>query len=134
MSFAAPVEYEVEFCPYTERHFVKTFSKKYKGAWDMTREALTREFKSFEVLIEKSIAETVVDAGDVRICKTEFKVTGSYESRKTSGNRCIVAVHKGTRNVYVLLVYAKTDVRGSNETAWWKAQVRDNYVQYRAVL
>jgi hypothetical protein len=49
-------------------------------------------------------------------------------------NRCIVAVHKDTETVHVLLVYSKTDLRGGNETAHWKNMVRENYHQYSKMV
>lgn len=132
MSITDP--YEVSFESFTKRHFIKTFSKKYRGAWETTFSFLKEEFKFFDVLSGKSIAEIIVDSGDVKICKTEFKISGTQESRHGSGNRCIVAVHKNARKVCVLLIYHKNNLRGSNETARWKAVVRENYSEYAKML
>src|SRR3989338_6139915 len=127
-------KYEVVFETFAERHFIKTFFRKYKGVWNTTLSFLRGELQFFDVLFAKSIAETIVDAGDVKVCKTEFKIAGTPESRHGSGNRCIVAVHKSARKVCVLLVYGKTDIRGGNETAGWKALVRGNYPEYANIL
>lgn len=126
--------YEVVFTSFTERHFVKTFAKKYKGAWDTTLSFLIEEFQFFDVLFGKSIAETIIDSKDVKICKTEFKIAGRQESRHGSGNRCIVAVHKNTNKVCVLLVYHKNNLASGNETANWKNLVRENYPEYSNIL
>lgn len=126
--------YAVVFEPFTERHFIRTFARKYKGAWDTTLSLLIEEFKFFNVLAGKSIAEIIVDAGDIRICKTEFKIAGTQKSRHGSGNRCIVAVHKDSCSVHVLLVYHKNDLGGSSETASWKALVKENYPEYAKML
>ncbi|MEK7553079.1 MAG: hypothetical protein AAB504_00085, partial [Patescibacteria group bacterium] len=67
-------------------------------------------------------------------CKTGFRVHGTQESRRSSGNRCIIAVHKNTSTVYALLVYSKTDLGGRNETASWKNIVRENYQQYSKMI
>ncbi|MFA6278660.1 MAG: hypothetical protein WCS97_00900 [Candidatus Paceibacterota bacterium] len=130
------MKYEVNFRPYTERHFIRTFAKKYKGAWDKTLKSLVVEFTFADVLFEKSIAETICISADndIRICKTEFKILGTEVSRHASGNRCIIAVQKSTAIVQVLLVYAKGDIRGSNETAGWKTVIKDNYSEYRELL
>ena len=101
------MNYEVIFEPFTERHFIKSFAKKHKGAWDKTLKGLIVEFSFFDLLFLKSIAETIVDLNDIEICKTEFKIAGTEVSRHASGNRCIVAVHKNTRIVNVLLIYNK---------------------------
>jgi hypothetical protein len=128
------IKYAVKVEKFAERHYIKKFSKKYFRAWDITFEALKREFQSFDVLFEKSIAETIVDSVEVKICKTEFSVAGTHESRHGSGNRCIVAIDKGKSTVNVLLVYGKTDIGGGKETAGWKSIIRDNYPQYRHLI
>lgn len=130
------MKHDVVFEPFTERHFIRSFSKKYKGAWDKTLRGLLLEFTYPDLLFEKSIAETICISSDneVRICKTEFKILGTEMSRHSAGNRCIVAVHKGSCTVHVLIVYHKNDLRGSNETASWKALVKENYPEYEKMF
>lgn len=127
--------YAVVVEQYAERHFISSFKKKYKGAWDVTWVGMHEEFKRIDTLIgQTNIAETITEVGDVRICKTEFRVHGTQESRRSSGNRCIIAVHKNTSTVHVLLVYNKTNLGGGNETANWKNIVRENYHQYSKMV
>jgi hypothetical protein len=129
------INYAVIIEKFTERHFISKFKKKYKGAWDVTWNAIQEEFKRIDTLIgETNIAETITDQGGIRICKTEFRVHGTQESRHASGNRCIVAVNKNTCVVCVLLVYGKTDLGNGNETAQWKNLVRENYSEYSKIL
>lgn len=121
--------------PFADRHYIKTFAKKYKKAWDFTLTALLREFQSFDVILEKSIAEEITDRNsDVVICKTEFKISGTQESRHGSGNRCIVAKHKLTNKIHILLVYHKNDLDGGNETVNWKRIIKENYSEYGDLL
>ncbi len=127
-------DYGIVVEPFAERHFIKSFAKKYKGAWDITWQAIEAEFRHFDALFETSIAETIVDSPSVKICKTEFRVAGTKESRHGSGCRTIVAMDKGTNIVHVLLVYCKGDLKDGNETAAWKRVVRDNYPKYRGLL
>ncbi|MEK7087986.1 MAG: hypothetical protein AAB891_01760 [Patescibacteria group bacterium] len=129
------ISYAVIVPKYAERHFISKFRKRYKGAWDITWSALNEEFKRIDTLIgTTSIAETIADVASIKICKTEFRVHGTQESRHGSGNRCIVAVHKDSCSVHVLIVYHKNDLGGSNETASWKAMVRENYSEYAKML
>ncbi|MEK7103603.1 MAG: hypothetical protein AAB870_04615 [Patescibacteria group bacterium] len=130
------MRYTVVFAPFTDRHYTRTFAKKYKGAWDKTRRALVVEFTFADLLFDKSIAETICVSADndVRICKTEFKILGTEVSRHASGNRCIIAVQKSTAIVHVLLVYSKSDIGGTNETARWKSIIKDNYPEYKGLL
>lgn len=65
---------------------------------------------------------------------TEFKIAGTSDSRHSSGNRCIVAIHKAENKVYVLLVYHKNDIGSGNETAKWKNIIIENYPEYKEVL
>ena len=127
--------YEVTIESFAERHYIRTFAKKYKKAWDFTLSALVREFQSFDVILEKTIAEEITDKNaDIVICKTEFKISGTQESRHGSGNRCIVAKHKNTNKICVLLVYHKNDLGGGNETINWKKVIKENYPEYKEVL
>ena len=127
--------YAVTIEPFADRHYIRTFAKKYKKAWDFTLSALIREFQSFDVILEKTIAEEITDRNvDVVICKTEFKISGTQESRHGSGNRCIVAKHKNTNLICILLVYHKNDLGGGNETANWKNVIKENYPEYRNLL
>ena len=129
------MRYEVVFESFAERHFIKTFSKKYKGAWDFTLKLLREEFEQIDLLFEKSTAETIIDSDNIKICKTEFKIAGAQESRHGSGNRCIVAIHKNINRVCVLLVYGKTDLGGGgSETANWKRMIKENYPEYSGFL
>lgn len=124
------IKYSVIVEAYAERHYLKNFNKKYKGAWEMTWRAVFEELKRIDSLFDTSIAETIIDNENIKIVKTEFRIVGTNESRKTSGNRCIVAVHKDTNTVCVLLVYSKTDLGDGNETSKWKQIIKENYKQY----
>ncbi len=128
------IKYSVKIEHFAERHFIKKFAKKYHSAWDITIEALIREFQSFDVLLIRTIAESITETSNIRICKVEFKIAGSNQSRRSSGNRCIVAVHKDINIVNVLLVYHKNYLGSGNETAKWKQIVKDNYPDYGALL
>jgi len=128
------ISYNVVFAEFAERHFIKSFKKKYKNAWDSTLIALRFEFGNFDLLFQKSIAEKIIDAPTISICKTEFKIAGTNTSRHGSGNRCIVAVHKDTSTIHILLVYHKNDLGNGNETAKWKQIIRENYLEYKEIL
>ena len=128
------MNYEVIFEPFTQKHFIKSFAKKYKGSWDNTLKGLVVEFSFFDLLFLKSTAETIVDSKEIKICKTEFKIAGTNQSRHGSGNRCIVAIHKDTNVVNVLLIYHKSHLGDGNETAKWKQVVKDNYPIYCGLL
>ncbi len=128
------INYEVIFEKFTERHFIKSFAKKYKGSWDITLQVIKKEFEQVDLLFLKNVSETIVEQKDIKICKTEFKIAGTNESRHGSGNRCIIAVNKKLNQVKVLLIYHKNDLGGHNETAEWKGIVRENYEEWRGLM
>ena len=124
-------KYSVQVEDFAERHFIKNFKKKYKKAWEITLRAIIEEFKRVDSLLKTSIAETIIISGNIKIVKAQFKIAGTNQSKKTSGNRCIVAVHRDKSTVYVLLVYHKNDLGPGNETAQWKKMIKENYNQYK---
>ena len=128
--------YSVQIEDFAERYFIKSFKKKYSSKWDVTLNAIIFQLERIDNLIlTTNKATTIVDAGDIKIIKTEFKIAGSKESAKTSGNRCIVAWHTKERFVSILLVYNKTDLNSKNkETDEWKSIIKSNYPQYRNLL
>lgn len=124
------INYEVHITAYAEKHYIKSFSKKYKKMWDTTRAALLRELQNFAVILEKSIAEIILRNNNESICKVEFRVAGTKDSRHGSGNRCIVAKNDTEKKITVLLVYHKNDLGEGQETEKWKKLIRENYKEY----
>lgn len=117
--------------PFAERHFIKSFAKKYKGAWDITLHAIVAELERLDKLLLTDRAEIIADTGETKIIKTKFRVAGTKESATSSGNRCIAVWYVNANKVSLLLVYAKTDLSGKNETAEWKQIVKENYPELR---
>ena len=129
------IKYTVYIHPFTERHYIKRFRKKYKRGWDITLVALQKKFEFFDLLFEENTAETIIEKRGIKICKTKFRIAGTNQSKGGSGNRCIVAVHTEKKEVQVLLVYNKTDLAGSgNETTQWKSVVKKNHPEYADIL
>ena len=124
--------YSVRIEGFTERHFIKSFEKKYNKHWDVTLRAIIAELERIDMLLKTDRAETMVDANTVKIIKTKFRIAGTKESAKTSGNRCIVAWHKDDKFVSILLLYSKTDLPSSNkETGEWEKIIKENYPKYK---
>ncbi len=90
--------------------------------------------QKFELMTERDGTDPITDkTKDVVIYKTEFKVPPE-KSAKTSGNRCIVALYRGKNELKILLVYCKNNIKGGNETVWWKGVVKKNYPIYRKLF
>lgn len=129
-----PSTISVKIEPFAESHFVKTFAKKHKQHWDRTLRSIFDGLERIEQLLLFDKAETICDAGTIKIIKTKFRIDGSKDSAKTSGNRCIVAWHVDSQRVSVLLVYGKTDLAAKNETTAWKKLIKENYPEYKDLL
>jgi hypothetical protein len=123
-------KYSVIVEKFAENHFIKRFNKKYKRAWDITWQALIEQYKRIDPLFNTSITEVIIKSSKIKIVKTEFRIAGTKQSRKGSGNRCILAVHNDSQIVFILLVYNKTDLGNKNETAQWKKIIKENYKEY----
>ncbi|MCR4279690.1 MAG: hypothetical protein NUV78_03070 [Candidatus Zambryskibacteria bacterium] len=126
--------YSVQIEEFAERHFIKSFEKKYKSHWDITLRAITAQLERIDALLLTDKAEIICDIDGIRIVKTKFRIVKTKESAKSSGNRCIVAWHHEKQFVSVLLVYSKTDLSGHNETAEWQRIVKESYPQYRGLF
>ena len=129
-----PSNISVELEQFAESHYVKTFEKKHKQHWDRTLRSICDGLERIEQLLQFDKAETICDAGTIKIIKTKFRIDGTKESAKTSGNRCIVAWHVDIIKVRILLVYGKTDIVSKNETAAWKRLVKENYPEYKNLI
>lgn len=115
-------------------HFIKKFSNKYNNHWDTTLIAIRGQLERIDILLNTEKAEIIIDAGDIKIIKTQFRVDGTKESAKALGNRNIVAWNIKEKSVHILLIYSKTDLSGHNETAEWQRLIRDNYPQYSDII
>lgn len=125
--------YSVKIEVFAEKHFIKDFQRKYKNHWDITLRAIMAELERIDMLLQTDRA-LIICGENIKIIKTKFKVVGTKESAKTSGNRCIVAWNKEKQIVHILLVYGKTDLSGDNETAQWKNLIKENYSEYKNLV
>lgn len=113
---------------FTERHFVRGFVKKYgTKRWDITLRALTEEAKRIDRLISETNRAEVVSGGTKKIVKVYFKIAGTDESAKSSGNRVIASIDEEDRTVRLLLIYCKNDIGPPNETQKWQKIVKDQF-------
>ncbi len=126
------INYSVQIEVFARRHFIKRFEKKYKEYWNVSLIAITAEFERIDNLLLTDKADIIIDTNNVKIIKTQFRIAGTKESAKKSGNRVIIAWHEKDKFVYILLVYGKTDLASNNkETEKWKKIIKNNYCQYK---
>lgn len=128
MSSDGTGNFEVEITPYAQRHFIKSFSKKYKKAWEITQTAILREVERIDNVIgETNRAETIKCQENILIVKLYFRVAGTKDSAKGSGNRAIIFVDNKVCECKILLIYSKNEICQPNETQKWENIVKENY-------
>jgi len=119
--------YSVEFDQFCERHYIKTFEKKYMGAWVKTRLDIEDVCRRIDNMLQYKRADLISSAGQYKLIKLDFAVEGTKMSSKSSGNRCILLVDEDIRSVKILLAYSKNDISEPNETAKWKAVIKGQF-------
>ena len=122
--------YLVQFDPYTKRHYIKNIAKRYSDKrWQATQKAIEFVLGHIEQHILTDKAETIHASDAGRIIKLYFRVAGTRDSAKGSGNRAVVFLDDKLRVARVLLVYSKEEICEPNETAKWQKIVDDQFPQ-----
>ncbi len=121
-------EYAVHIEDFAERHYIKVFSKKYKKAWVITKNAIVEMFVRFDSLYGLTDKVDVLMLNcDKLIIKLDFKVAGTKESAKSSGKRVVAYIDKELFVCRILLVYSKNQIGPPNETQKCKQIIKTNY-------
>ena len=120
--------YLVQFDPYTRRHYIKNIAKRYSDRqWQATQKAIEFVLENIEQHILTDKAETIHASDAGRIIKLYFRVAGTKDSAKGSGNRAVVLLEDKLCVARVLLVYSKEEICEPNETAKWQKLVDDQF-------
>ena len=120
--------YLVQFDPYTKRHYIKNIAKRYSDRqWQATQKAIEFVLENIEQHILTDKAETIHASDAGRIIKLYFRVAGTKDSAKGSGNRTVVFLDDKLCVARVLLVYSKEEICEPNETAKWQMLVDDQF-------
>ena len=127
METAESLHYSCVWREFAERHYAKTFSKKYKSSWLTTRNDIDDMCRRIDRVLEFARADLIASIGSYKLVKLDFAVAGTRTSPKSSGNRCILYVDEETRRVEVLVAYSKNEIGPPNETSKWKQLVKAQY-------
>ncbi len=126
--------YSVDFDSFCERHYIKAFAKKYKTAWDKTRDDIQEVCRRIDAVLEYKRADLIASVDKYKLVKLDFAVEGTRISPKRSGNRCILVVDEDMRSVKILLIYSKNDISQPNETAKWKSIIKQEFGDIRKIF
>lgn len=119
-------KYNIKTGKYARNHFLKSFSKKYK-TWDNTFSYINDMLSRIDRLLLTSNAERIHIWNNLYIAKCEFKIAWSNQSAKSSWNRIIVYVDQEQKEITILLIHSKTDIKWNNETVWRQQEIKNNY-------
>ena len=109
--------YLVQFDPYTKNHFIKSITKRYSSRqWQATRKSLEFVLEHIDQHILTDKARTI-HASDVgRIVKLYFKIAGTKDSARGSGNRAIVFLDDTLK-----------EICQPNETVKWQKVINEQF-------
>lgn len=129
--FIKDIVFTVEFSEYAQKHYCKDFLKRYKvKSWIETEKTIKATLIRASTFQNTNLIDTIKFSQEsgIGIFKYDFKVAGTNESPKTSGNRVIFSLDNGTGNIIILLVYGKTHCdKRHTETQWILEQVKLNF-------
>lgn len=129
-------KYKVIIDPFAEKHYLKKMQKKYKKSFNIPWDSFVNSMlPKFDILKETDRVSLISNSElDQIIYKIEFKILPK-ESTKSSGNRCIVLHNKIKKEVQILFVYHKSDIKkNGKETMWWKEVVKENFSELGDIL
>ncbi len=129
------LNFRVEFSSYAERHFCKDFLEKYKTKkWLSTKQTINDILEKAFGFQQTKLIDIIKYSSEknVGIFKLDFRVAGTNESPKSSGNRAIFALCNNTEKIEVLLVYGKDHCsKKQSETQWILENIKNNFPVYK---
>ena len=130
--------FEVIFSNYSQRHYCKDFIKKYKPRqWIETKKTIIAVLERAHSFQERNLIDLLSFNQEVErgIFKLDFRVAGTKESPKTSGNRVIFNLCNLTAKIEILIVYNKNNCdKKQSETQWIFNQIKENFPEYKKYL
>ena len=116
--------FAISYADYAKSHFRKEFEKKYKGKqWEKTEISFLEDLRRLKTPNNTTQLSSQVDQlkqkGDYWLFKYDFRIAGSKESTKSSGNRIIGFIDNKIGKIEILIIYGKTDLpKNKGETAF----------------
>ena len=128
--------FNVRYLPYAEGHYLKSFIKKYPGIqWDMTNKSIIADLGRLRMPNNTTQQSQQIDELKHKDCywlaKYDFKIAGTKESTKSSGNRAIVFIDTDKDELDIMMIYHKSDLpKNKDETAYVMNTVKEQYGEY----
>lgn len=125
--------FSVVFAEYAKTHYLNKFIKKYKGKqWDYTEMSIKQDISRLRMVNNTTQSSSQIDElkhkDNYWLVKYDFKIAGTKESTKSSGNRCVLFIDNSIDSIQILLIYNKNDLpKNKKETQYIFSELEDNY-------
>ncbi len=125
---------------FAKNHYLKKFIKNYKGKqWQYTEDSIFQDLSRLGLKNNKtqqlSQIDELVYKDNHWIAKYDFRIAGTTQSTKTSGNRAIIHIDAKRMCIEILLIYNKTDLpKNKNETDYIFQVIEKEYPEIYRLL
>lgn len=123
----------VKFASYALKHYLADFKKKYKGKqWDLTELSIKEDLSRLRMINNTTQLSEQIDelkySNNMWLAKYDFKIAGTKQSTKSSGNRCILFIDNDKNSIDILLIYNKNNLpKNKKETKYIMDVILENY-------
>lgn len=122
--------FAISYTDYAKSHFRKDFEKRYKGKqWEKTEISFLEDLRRLSMPNNTTQLSSQIDQLKYKnnrwLFKYDFRIAGTKESTKSSGNRIVGLIDNITEKIEILIIYGKTDLpKNKGETAFVEDIVR----------
>ena len=134
------VLFNVTYKEYAKSHFLKEFEKKYKGKqWEKTETSFFEDLKRLRVENNTTQQSSQIDQlkhkDQYWLFKYDFRIAGTHQSTKSSGNRIVGFIDNSENKLEILLIYNKIDLpKNKKETQYIEDTISENYGEIIALF
>lgn len=134
------VLFNIVYSDFAKNHFLKEFMKKYKGKqWERTESSFFEDLKRLRVANNKTQHTGQIDelkyVDGYWLFKYDFRIAGTNESPKSSGNRIVGYIDNAHNKIIILFLYAKTDLpKNQGETVFIVNTIKQNFPEIATKL
>lgn len=123
----------VSYRDYARTHFRKEFEKNYKGKqWEKTENSFYEDLRRIRMPNNTTQKSMQIDQLKYKdnywIFKYDFRIAGTNQSTKSSGNRIVGFIDYKSNKLEILLIYGKNDLpKNMGETAFIEQTTKNVY-------
>ena len=132
--------FNVSYKEYAKSHFLKEFEKKYRGKqWEKTESSIFEDLARLRMINNTTQQSSQIDQlkhkDQYWLFKYDFRIAGTNQSTKSSGNRIVGFINNNENKLEILLIYNKTDLpKNKKETQYIEDTISENYQEILALF